>query len=263
LDVVVLCYHAVSETWPLDLSVRPDSFEQQLRIALDAGYTAATFHDAVVAPPAAKTFAVTFDDGWRSVKDTAWPIMRRLGVVGTVFVSSAYTDVAETAIRRGPVLDPFIGTEHEHELYTLPWADLAELQSTGWEIGSHCVHHPLLTTVDDDRLRDELTLSRARITEVMGAPCRTLAYPTGDHDERVVRFARDAGYAAAATLPSVFPRDPDPLAYPRVSVSRGDSSLTFRLKLARPVRIFRSTPLASAGTAAFRKLRGLSPLRSG
>jgi peptidoglycan/xylan/chitin deacetylase (PgdA/CDA1 family) len=255
LDVVVLCYHAVSETWPLDLAVRPQDFRQQLIVALEAGYAPATFYEAVVDPPAERTVAVTFDDGWTSVKSIAWPIMRELGVTGTVFVSTAYTEEAETTIRRGPVLDPFIGTEHEHELYTLPWRDLAALDAAGWEIGSHCVHHPLLTTVDDDRLRHELNDSRSRIAEILGKPCQTLAYPTGDHDARVVRFARDAGYAAAATLPAVFPRRPDPLAFPRVSVSRGDSILMFRLKLSRKVRTLRASPFAAAGVASFRRAR--------
>jgi peptidoglycan/xylan/chitin deacetylase (PgdA/CDA1 family) len=250
LDVVVLCYHAVSERWPVDLAVRPG----------ESGYASATFHDAVVCPPAAKTFAVTFDDGWQSVKSVAWPIMRELGVVGTVFVSTEYTDKAETEPRRGPAWDPFLGTEHEHELYTLPWDDLRELDADGWEIASHCVRHPLLTTVDDDRLRHELTASRARIAEVLGKPCRTLAYPTGDHDARVVSFAREAGYAAAGTLPAVFPRRPDPLAYPRVSVSRGDSVSTFRLKLARPVRLLRASPMAAAGVGAYRAVRKLRAL---
>jgi peptidoglycan/xylan/chitin deacetylase (PgdA/CDA1 family) len=251
MDVVVFCYHAISEAWPVDLAVRPRDFERQLQLVLDAGYTPATFHDAVVDPPAAKTFAVTFDDGWRSVKSHAWPIMRDMGVVGTVFVSTGYTDEALTMIKPGPVLQPFVGTEHESELFTLAWSELAELQAAGWEIGSHCVRHPLLTQVDDDRLRRELTVSRERIGEMLGSPCRTLAYPTGDHDDRVVRFVREAGYVAAATLPRRFPRRPDLLAFPRVSVSRGDSMIMFRLKFSRSVRALRAIGFESAGQRRF------------
>jgi peptidoglycan/xylan/chitin deacetylase (PgdA/CDA1 family) len=253
--VVVLCYHALSASWPVDLAVRPEDFERQLVATLEAGYSPTTFYEAVTAPPAPKTFSVTFDDGWRSVKSLAWPIMRRLGVPGTVFVSTAYTDTAREAIRRGAVLDPFIGTEHESELYTLSWDELAELDADGWEIGSHCVHHPFLPSLDDERLERELTDSRARLGEVLGRPCRTLAYPAGGHDGRVVDAVRAAGYAAACTLPTVFPRRPDPLAFPRVSVSRGDTDLTFRLKLSRPLRALRSSPLASVGTTAFRTAR--------
>jgi peptidoglycan/xylan/chitin deacetylase (PgdA/CDA1 family) len=246
MDVVVFCYHAISETWPVDLAVRPRDFQRQLQLVLDAGYTPATFHDAVVDPPAAKTFAVTFDDGWRSVKSHAWPIMQDMGVVGTVFVSTGYTDEAGAMLNPGPVLQRFVGTEHDSELFTLPWSDLAELQAAGWEIGSHCVRHPLLTQVDDDRLRRELTVSRERISEVLGS-CRTLAYPTGDHDARVIRFVREAGYVAAATLPRRFPRKPDLLAFPRVSVSRGDSMIIFRLKLSRSIRALRAMRFGSPG----------------
>lgn len=255
MDVVVLCYHSLSDTWPDPLAVRPSVFEAQLEWALQRGYTPATFAQAVLEPPAPKTFAVTFDDGWRSVQEIAWPIMQRLGVMGTVFVSTAYTDVASTERRRGPVLDQYAGTEHEHELYTLPWENLHELDEDGWEVASHSVHHPLLTTLDDETLAHELTESRRRLTEEFGRECLTLAYPTGDHDDRVVRFAREAGYGAAGTLPTVFPRKPDPLAYPRLAINRPDTLGTFKLKFSRASRFLRATPVASLGARTYRTLR--------
>ena len=72
--MLVLTYHAVSEKWPAALSVIPDRLEWQLRTLLDRGYRGATFSEAVSAPPAPRTLAVTFDDAYRSVLRLAFPI---------------------------------------------------------------------------------------------------------------------------------------------------------------------------------------------
>ena len=84
-DTLVLCYHAVSETWPPMLAVRPDRFERQLEHVLERGYVATTFTEAVAAPPAPRTVAITFDDAYRSVYELGLPILERLGLPATVF----------------------------------------------------------------------------------------------------------------------------------------------------------------------------------
>ena len=86
-----------------------------------------------------------------------------------------------------PGIDGWLGTEHEHELQPLSWDELRRLQDAGWEIGSHACSHPYLTRLGDDELERELGESRRRLETELGRPCRSLAYPYGDHDERVVR----------------------------------------------------------------------------
>ena len=241
-DVVVLCYHAVSDTWPIGLAIRPASLERQVRWMLDHGYEPATFHDAIVAPPAGRTFAVTFDDAWRSIFQHGFPALSSLEVPATVFT---LTNAPGPPVRRlrGPILEPLVGGPHEHELMPMSWEELRALQDAGWEIGSHTCSHPMLTSVDDERLTDELQTSKLRCEEMLGRPCRTIAYPSGDFDARVVRFTRAAGYVAAGTLPVRFDRSPDPLAYPRVSIQRDDSMRAFAAKVSRVTRLVRTTAL--------------------
>src|SRR4051794_10014240 len=85
-DVLVLCYHAVSPDWPAHLSVTPEHFEEQLELLVRRGYRGATFLEAITAPPARRTVAITFDDAYRSVLELALPIMRRLGLPGSIYV---------------------------------------------------------------------------------------------------------------------------------------------------------------------------------
>lgn len=87
---MVLCYHAVSETWPAKIAVKPDQLEEQLRLLLRRGYSGATFTEAATAPANGKLLAVTFDDAFRSVLEYAFPILSRLGLPGTVFVPTSF-----------------------------------------------------------------------------------------------------------------------------------------------------------------------------
>src|SRR3989440_12750245 len=128
-DVLVLPYPAVSERWPAALSVIPDRLEWQLRTLLDRGYRGATFTEAVSAPPAPRTLAVTFDDAYRSVLRLAFPILCRLGLVGTVFAPTDFIGREEPMA--WPGIDQWLGGPHEPELGPPSWTELGGLVETG------------------------------------------------------------------------------------------------------------------------------------
>lgn len=220
--------------------MRPEALERQVTFLLRRGYAAVTFWELVCAPPAGPCFAVTFDDGWVSVLNHGFPVLRRLDVPATVFVAAGLVDTHEEPLR-GAVIDAWQDTPHRDELYCLSWERLGELVANGWEIGAHSMTHPLLTQVDDEQLSWELEESKRRCEEALGLPCRTMAYPTGDFDDRVEQATAAAGYEAAAALPRRFDH-PRPLAWPRVSVQRGDSDRAFRIKISPTVRAVRRSP---------------------
>ena len=110
----------------------------------------------------------------------------------------------------------------------LGWGELAQLADSGWEIGPHTRTHPLLTRLSDEELARELRESRVACALAIGRPCRSLAYPYGDFDARVTAAAEEAGYAAAAIERLGRPRA---LAWPRVGVYRKNSMRQFRSKV--------------------------------
>jgi peptidoglycan/xylan/chitin deacetylase (PgdA/CDA1 family) len=77
--------------------------------------------------------------------------------------------------------------------------ELALLAEEGHEIGSHSHSHPILPTVDDASLREELEQSRATLEKRLKRSVTSLCYPNGDADARVVQAARVAGYQRAVT----------------------------------------------------------------
>ena len=230
--VLVVCYHGVSDRWDSDLAVTTQRLEAQLRLLLSRGWRPTTFDQAVTAPPARKTLAVTFDDGYRSVRERAWPILQRLGVPASVFVPTALVGWSGPLQWEG--IEEWLGTPHEEELHPMDWDELRWLAARGWEIGSHTCSHPHLTGTDDATLSFELERSRATLDAHMDRACRSLAYPYGDVDRRVIEAARAAGYATACTLSAV--NDAEPLAWPRVGLYDIDHGWRLRAKLATRLR---------------------------
>src|SRR4051794_5860117 len=184
-DTLVLCYHAVSTTWTADLSITPERLERQLSLLVGRGYRGDTFTDAVTTSQTGRILVVTFDDAYRSVIELARPILAALGLPGTVYAPTDY--VGSERPMSWPGIDHWSDGPHERELIPMGWDELGRLADDGWEVGSHTRSHPHLTQVEDDGALDgELAESRRLIEERLSRACRSIAYPYGDHDDRVV-----------------------------------------------------------------------------
>jgi peptidoglycan/xylan/chitin deacetylase (PgdA/CDA1 family) len=249
-NVLVLCYHAVSRSWPAILSVTPAQLERQLELLISRGYRGATFSEAVSGPSAKRTVAVTFDDGYSSVRELAFPILSRLGLPGTVFVTTSFVGVDRPMA--WPGIDQWLGGPHQSELAGMTWEDLSFLAGAGWEVGSHTRTHPRLTTLGDEALADELRGAREDCERRLDLACRSLAYPYGDADVRVINAAREAGYAVGAGMR--IPYRPDTRRWPRIGVYHGDTMARFRLKASPTLRRFRKSPLWTTLDSARRRL---------
>jgi peptidoglycan/xylan/chitin deacetylase (PgdA/CDA1 family) len=235
-DTLVLCYHALSEDWPADLSARPGAFEEQIELMLSRGYRGSTFSDAVLSPQGGKTLVVTFDDAFRSVAELALPILERLGIPATIFAVSNFARRGEPLSWEG--IEHWQDGPHAGELESLDWSELRDLQSRGWEVGSHTASHPHLTRLEPAELARELEESRSEVSAGTGRECRSIAYPYGALDSAVVEAAGAAGYRAGAALPARAHRSTE-LEWLRVGVYHGDDLARFKLKVSRAVRAAR------------------------
>jgi peptidoglycan/xylan/chitin deacetylase (PgdA/CDA1 family)/glycosyltransferase involved in cell wall biosynthesis len=238
VDTLVLCYHAVSETWPASLSVTPAVFEEQIAGLLRRGYQGVTLSASRQAPRAAdKLLVVTFDDGYSSTLTEAAPILERLDVPGTLFVPTDHIG------RPGPMcwqgIDNWSDGPHRAELEPLTWDQVRELAAKGWEIGSHSVSHPHLPEIGDEELSRELTASKEKIASELGRPCTTVAYPYGDVDDRVAAAAEAAGYEIGVDLPHRWRQDEEPLRVPRVGVYNNQPKPKLALKFSPRIRRLR------------------------
>jgi peptidoglycan/xylan/chitin deacetylase (PgdA/CDA1 family) len=152
----------------------------------------------------------TFDDAFRSAA-IVFPALERLGVSVQIFVCTRYARAG------APLSIPELAGDDPAQLATMSWDELREHADRGLRIGSHTVSHPHLTRVSDAELGRELDDSKGEIEAELGRPCRELAYPYGEQDERVRAAARRAGYERAYALRG---RKGDPYALPRVDLYR-------------------------------------------
>lgn len=220
---LVLCYHAVSDTWEHALSVTPRALERQLRAMLLRRFRPASAERVV--DERGRFLHVTFDDAFASVT-RALPVLERLGVPATVFACTAYADDGRPLAVAELAAD---AARQPEELATLTWDGLRALAERGIGIGSHTSSHAHLRALSDAELSSELAGSRERLEAELGRPCSLLAYPYGEEDERVRGAARTAGFTAAFGLPGrVLP--PDRYSLPRVGIYRRDSLWRATLK---------------------------------
>jgi peptidoglycan/xylan/chitin deacetylase (PgdA/CDA1 family) len=95
---------------------------------------------------------------------------------------------------------PAAATSASPEDRFLTLAELrALMKSPCITLGSHSMSHARLPLETDAVIEAELEGSRDVLTEWTGRKPDTLAYPNGDHDDRVVAAARAAGYRVAFT----------------------------------------------------------------
>ncbi len=235
-DLIVVCYHATSPAWSSELSVMPERLERQIEMMLRRGYCGVTFSEAVTSPTRGKMMAITFDDGYRSTFDVAFPILQRFGIPATLFVPTAFVGL-ETPMS-WPGIDHWADSTDGDDLRCVNWDQVGQLAAAGWEIGSHSRTHPLLTTLTDEGLDHELAVSREECEAGSSSPCRAIAYPYGDVDVRVIEAARTAGYLNGAGLP-IHPCPAYPLDWPRVGIYRSDDKRRHQLKVSPLMRQLR------------------------
>jgi len=210
------------------MAVRPDDLRRQISSLQRRGLRAVTFTEAVTSPSSSNTFSVTFDDAYKSINDLALPVLSKLGVPATVFVP---TRADRDGLRHWPGISDWADTPWRSELTGASWSELSELLSAGWEVGSHTRSHPNLTALDDETLRAELEGSRLDCERHLSAECTSIAYPYGFFNTRVATAAQDAGYIAAAALHVARGATrPEIMAWPRLSIYRGDFALRLAAK---------------------------------
>lgn len=233
-DGLVLGYHGVTDRSASRQIVTRSDLRLQVAELLRRGYAGTTFSRAVLHSAAQRRLAVTFDDGEHSVIEHGFPVLSALGVPGTVFVVAS-----------------LVGSPG-----SLSWHDLETLAEAGWEVGSHSVTHPRLTELGDAALDEELSRSRAVIEEMLGRPCRSIAYPYGVTDKRVEAAAARAGFTAGCTTDGTLRTNV--LSWPRVGVDGLDGRLLLRLKTSRLGRGLRGTPLGAPLERTGRVVRAVS-----
>jgi len=227
--LTVVTYHQVVDPADDGSSVGTDSFRQQMEY-LRENYTVVPLEQGVkrlaVGSRPQRLVAITFDDGYLDNATTAAPIMRALGLPATFFVS---TDMIGSA--RPFPHDVDRGRRPQRHM---TWADLRNLASDGFAIGSHTCSHADMGAVPLTQALTELRASRERLEMELRQPIRTFAFPYGRRRnmraDTMAAARREydvccSAYGGHNTTPA------DPGNIRRIVISSGVSFLAFRALL--------------------------------
>ena len=128
----------------------------------------------------------------------------------------------------------------------MDWDQVRDMQKNGIEFGAHTVHHPILTRIPLEQVREEVTASKSSIEEELGKPVMGFAYPNGqalDLNGEIEKIVADSGIRAAFTLldgpMSLVEVKRNPYAIRRIFISHRHSLAEYAMLLS-PINRYRS-----------------------
>jgi peptidoglycan/xylan/chitin deacetylase (PgdA/CDA1 family) len=205
-QVLIFCYHRfVDKVRYPGTEITPAAFEAQMKELKDSGITVIPMQDLLAWKRGEKSIpprcaVISFDDGWKSQYEVAWPIMKKYGYPFTMFI---YTE----GVRGGSLA----GGE------AITWEQLADMRDNGVDIEAHSVTHQdlreghtiMLISSGGKRTRtkltgpqyeqwmqNELVGSKQLLEQRLGIKVNCFAVPNGTYNEHIKEVARNSGYEA-------------------------------------------------------------------
>ena len=191
-QVPILCYHRFEDDCSSPMCISGALFERQMKYLKENGYSVITpeqllgFLEFRESLPE-KSVMITIDDGYRSVYNVAYPILKKYGFPATFFIYTNYVGVSDKAIT---------------------WKQLKEMKANGFTIGSHSMAHSDLSkrgdnespTAYEQRLQREVEASKQIIDTQLNQETFIFAYPFGRVNQKAMVLTRQNGYQLAVTV---------------------------------------------------------------
>src|SRR3989441_762858 len=209
-QTIIFCYHRLVDKirYP-GTEITPAAFEAQMKELKDRGITVISMQDLLAwkrgeknIPP--RCAVITFDDGYKSQYEVAWPVMKKYGYPFTMFI---YTE----GVRGGS-----LGGGG-----AITWEQLADMRDNGVDIEAHSATHQDLReghTITlaspggkktrtkltgpqyEQWVRNEVVGSKELLEQRLGIKVNCFAVPFGNYNEHVKEIARNAGFEAMFTV---------------------------------------------------------------
>ncbi len=187
-QIIILGYHQIREINNTDTEkeklfiTSPKVFEEEMKYLKDNNYTSISITDYInhlknktYIPK--KSIILTFDDGYVSQFENAYPILKKYNMKATFFI---YKD----CIDKYPVC--------------MKSSELKEMTDNGMMLANHTAHHAFLTEYKDKTIKKEVEDNQEYLEKISNTNIeKILAYPYGVTDERIIEILKDLNYAGA------------------------------------------------------------------
>lgn len=184
-------YHSVGEN-AAEFTVSSKMFERQLQYLLKCKYRILPVSEMVKRLRADESLSsrisLTFDDGYRDLYTIVFPLIKKLNIPISIFLSTGY--VGGT-----------FSTSRGDTLPMLSWEQVHEMRGSGLvEFLPHGHMHHSLPTLSSDDAKAEIKSSLASLEQkLIGVP-RIYAYAKGKYSNETIRILEDENFIAAVTV---------------------------------------------------------------
>ena len=216
-DTVVLMYHAleckgcpsgVHDPGEYIYVLDVESFFDQMRYLHEAGFRTLLLDEILTSREfPERSVVLTFDDGHRSNRSLALPILQQFGFRAVFFITTGWINTP----------------------YYLRSKDIRILAEAGMGIGSHGVTHTYFDELNEAKIEEELAFSRNILEEIVSSPIWAFSAPGGRLKSGVTGIAFKNGYRAICTsYIGTFSISDSSFAVPRFAIRRDTKLDDFR-----------------------------------
>jgi hypothetical protein len=183
-SLLILTFHTLDDQ-SSNVSFSPRVFQRGMASLHEKGYQTIRLSEAINClrqgiPFPERSLVITFDDGYQTVYDEAYPILQRYNMSATVFLTVGKRGTTMVA----GLLPSLKGRS------MLSWNSIREMHQWGITFGAHTLTHPDLTRLSVVQARSEIYDSKSIIEDALSTPVTCFAYPYGRHNDRIRDIVR-------------------------------------------------------------------------
>ncbi len=205
---VIILYHHVATNTPSSTSISPADFRAHLEYLRDNQFNVIRLDSLIESlknnrqlPD--RAVSITFDDGYLSIYEEAFPLLQSFNFPFALFVSS----------------NPL----NRNQANYMSWDQVREMSEAGALVANHMTEHPYMLNQFDgegqeqwlERQRAELLIAEETITRETGQSHRYLAYPYGEFNPAIKMMLAELDFIGLAQNSGAVGFNSDFLALPR------------------------------------------------
>ncbi len=182
-SAISLMYHRFDDNRFPSTSISKDNFESQMLYLKKNNYNVLpiskliSFFEGKFKLPQ-KSIFITIDDGYKSFFKNGFPILKKLGLPFSIFLSTKFV------------------SEKENSDF-MSWSMIKEVYNSNGVILNHTFSHANLNEISTEQALNELILAEEKIKKELNYIPKIFSYPYGESNDQIEKLLKKLGYKLA------------------------------------------------------------------